>query len=366
MRYVIIGAGAIGGVLGARLAQHGKSPLLIARGEHGDVIASAGMRLRSPDDDTVVRIPVASKPAGVHLRVDDVLVFATKTQSLDAAVREWVDEPVYVDGRSIGTAGALLPAFIALNGIEGERIAARYFDRVYAVCVWLPGVHLVPGEVIVRIAPSSGTFIVGPAFGGASLGGSGSSGGGAGSSSATGGSSSTGGGPGSTAGGAAADPLLLELQRDWQDATFRIFLDDDVLAWKHRKLLSNLGNALQALLGPDAAPDIYDDLRSEAEAVYRALGITWPSDDDEAARRGNAFDLRPVPGTGELGGSSWQSVQRGGSIETDYLNGEISLLARSHGLDAPLNAEVQRLARSADGAMSVERLRELLERVAAR
>ncbi len=45
------------------------------------------------------------------------------------------------------------------------------------------------------------------------------------------------------------------------------------------------------------------------------------------------------------GGSSWQSLERGlGTIETDYLNGEIVLLGRLFGVATPVNALVQRLA----------------------
>ncbi len=53
----------------------------------------------------------------------------------------------------------------------------------------------------------------------------------------------------------------------------------------------------------------------------------------------------PLEGV-ELGGSSSrQSLARGtGTIEADYLNGEIVLLARQHGLSAPLNEAVRRLA----------------------
>lgn len=342
MRYVIIGAGAIGGVIGARLAQHltSNSPLLIARGDHWDAIDAAGLRLRSPDDDTVVRLPLASSAAGVHLQADDVLVFATKTHQVETALREWADEPVHDGTRFVGTAGAVLPAFTALNGVESERIALRYFARVFAVCVWLPGVHLTPGEVVVRIAPSSGTFIIGRY---------------------------------AAAPTDADRDLLTILEGDWSDSTFRIFLTDDVMRWKYRKLLSNLGNALQALLGPDAegTGELHARLEAEAVEVYEAAGITWPTDAEEAAWRGNSFDVRPVPGLGgELGGSSWQSIQRGtGSIETDYLNGEIALLARLHGAEAPLNAEVQRLARQAaasdagTASMTAEQLGSALDTV---
>ncbi len=171
-----------------------------------------------------------------------------------------------------------------------------------------------------RIAPSSGTFIVGRY-----------------------GRQAT----------PADEALLATLEADWTASTFRIFVTGDVMAWKHRKLLSNLGNAVQALVGPDGGDEIADRLTTEALGVYAAHGITVPSDADEEDWRGDSFEVRPVPGvTGELGGSSWQSMKRGGSIESDFLNGEIALLARLVGQEAPLNATVQRLARQAAAAGS--------------
>jgi 2-dehydropantoate 2-reductase len=52
-----------------------------------------------------------------------------------------------------------------------------------------------------------------------------------------------------------------------------------------------------------------------------------------------------IPGHPRGGGSSWQSITRGtGSIETDYLSGEIVLLGRLHGVPTPVNATLQRIA----------------------
>jgi len=66
-----------------------------------------------------------------------------------------------------------------------------------------------------------------------------------------------------------------------------------------------------------------------------------------------------VDGRPRGGGSSWQSLTRAaGSIEADYLNGEIVLLGRLHGVATPANAVVQRIAnrmareRVAPGAMA--------------
>ena len=46
------------------------------------------------------------------------------------------------------------------------------------------------------------------------------------------------------------------------------------------------------------------------------------------------------------GGSTWQSLARGATeLETDYLNGEIVLLGRLHGIPTPANELLQQLAR---------------------
>jgi 2-dehydropantoate 2-reductase len=71
-----------------------------------------------------------------------------------------------------------------------------------------------------------------------------------------------------------------------------------------------------------------------------------------------------VAGEERGGSSSWQSLVRGtGSIEADFLNGEIALLGALHGVPTPLNRAVQTLAaraaleRHAPGQTSVEEIR---------
>jgi 2-dehydropantoate 2-reductase len=64
--------------------------------------------------------------------------------------------------------------------------------------------------------------------------------------------------------------------------------------------------------------------------------------------RGDRVRIQPVNGSPRGGGSSWQSLTRGtGSIEADYLNGEIVLLGREHGVPTPVNEVLQRLANQA-------------------
>ena len=64
MRFVVFGAGAIGGLVGARLFQHGADVTLIARGDHARALAS-GLVLEAPDESVTLPIPVVTEARGV-------------------------------------------------------------------------------------------------------------------------------------------------------------------------------------------------------------------------------------------------------------------------------------------------------------
>ena len=51
MRYIIYGAGAVGGTIGGKLFQSGHDVVLIARGDHLHAIRERGLRLRTPHGD---------------------------------------------------------------------------------------------------------------------------------------------------------------------------------------------------------------------------------------------------------------------------------------------------------------------------
>ena len=57
MRYIIFGAGAIGGVIGARLHRAGKDVVLIARGRHLEAIRQSGLRLETPGGTETLQNP---------------------------------------------------------------------------------------------------------------------------------------------------------------------------------------------------------------------------------------------------------------------------------------------------------------------
>jgi len=88
-------------------------------------------------------------------------------------------------------------------------------------------------------------------------------------------------------------------------------------------------------------------MRREALACYDAAGITLPT----AAERDDRWRhiaIRPIPGRPRAAGSAWQSLaRRTGNVESAYINGEIVLLGRLHGVATPVNEGLQRLAADA-------------------
>ncbi|MER6955229.1 2-dehydropantoate 2-reductase N-terminal domain-containing protein [Streptomyces sp. NPDC000618] len=308
MRYIIIGAGAVGGTIGGRLAEAGQEVVLVARGAHRAALAENGLRLRVPDGEPTYRLPVVDGPGELGtLRADDVLVLAVKTQDGEAALQAWGPAPV----EGGGTAAERLPLVCAQNGVEGPRLALRRFRHVYGVCVWLPSTHVEPGVVSAAGAPLTGILHLGRYPHG-------------------------------------TDDTARRIAADLEKAHFEAPVVPDVSRWQYAKLLSNLGNALEAVTGPidePAAEALFERVRAEGAAVLRAAGIAYAGVEEQRAVRGDKVTLVPLDGAPRGGGSSWQSLSRGaGSIEADYLNGEIAFLGRLHGVPTPLNELLQRLA----------------------
>ena len=84
--------------------------------------------------------------------------------------------------------------------------------------------------------------------------------------------------------------------------------------------------------------------------MLAAAGIDHVTDAEDKARRGDWLQLAPVGNGRRPGGSTWQSLARGTPVEVDYLNGEIVLLGRLHGVPAPVNEMLQRAAHEAAAA----------------
>jgi 2-dehydropantoate 2-reductase len=299
MRFVVVGAGAVGGVLGARLAQHGFDVVLVARGAHGDTIARNGLTLRTPAETVTVKVPVVSSVADLEWRDGDVALVAVKSQATAGVMDELA---AVVDPRT--------PVVCVQNGVENERVALRRFANVYAVPVLSPTGYLEPGTVEAYALRTTGILDIGRFPYG-------------------------------------ADDVARQISAAFAASGYVSQVREDVMRWKWVKLIANLGNAVEALCEPGPGIErLTKQARSEGWAVYAAAGVESASAAEDAAHRGDLLetgDIGPLP---RAGGSTWQSLARGtGDVETDYLTGEIVLLGRLHGVGTPLNEVLQRLTR---------------------
>ena len=68
MRFLIYGAGGIGGTIGARLFLAGHQVVLIARGEHGMEMRRNGMHFVSPTINTQLAIDTVCHPREIDFR----------------------------------------------------------------------------------------------------------------------------------------------------------------------------------------------------------------------------------------------------------------------------------------------------------
>src|SRR5512145_2016547 len=134
MRFVVFGAGAIGGVVGARLRQSGRDVVLIARGAQLDAIRRAGLRIQDPAGEATLRIEAVAHPAAAGIGREDVVILAMKSQHTAAAL---------ADLRAV--APREVPVACAQNGVANERMALRLFPNVYALAVQCPTAYLEPG-----------------------------------------------------------------------------------------------------------------------------------------------------------------------------------------------------------------------------
>jgi 2-dehydropantoate 2-reductase len=305
MRFVIYGTGAVGGVTAAVLSRAGHDVIAIARGAHNDAIAQSGLRVETPDETLAVKLAVVDHPARITWRAGDVVLLAVKTQDVAVCVRE--------------LAAVDPPTVCLTNGVEAERIAARHLSNVHGACIYMPATHLEPGAVQAWSWPRAGAIDVGRYPHGDS-------------------------------------ELVLACEG------LASVSQPDIMRYKRGKLLTNLANAAEALTEPAARQSwIAEQARAEAIACFEAAGLSRTTEAEDAARR-TGIQSRPIAGARRSGGSTWQSLARGQALEVDYLNGEIVLLGRQHGIATPINGTLQKLANAAaragaqPGSMSLAEL----------
>ncbi|HEY7850186.1 MAG TPA: 2-dehydropantoate 2-reductase N-terminal domain-containing protein, partial [Ktedonobacterales bacterium] len=141
MRIAIVGAGAIGCYLGARLARRGHDVRVQGRSEQVEALRARGLLLRLSDGQ-VERQPLR---ATTDLRAEadftpEVILLTVKTQDVAAACLE------------LASLASAAPIVTLQNGLRADQVAADVVgrDRIVGAVVMSAIAYLRPGEIEVQ------------------------------------------------------------------------------------------------------------------------------------------------------------------------------------------------------------------------
>ena len=324
MRYIIYGAGGVGATIGARLFHGGHDTVLICRGDHLTAIQERGLQFVTHDLGTInLQIPAVGHPNEIEWTEDDVVILGMKTQDTEGALLDL----------EASTGGIEPPIICAQNGVENERRALRRFPRVYGMVARLPGTYLEAGVIENHARPVGGLLDVGRYPEG-------------------------------------SDELIEQVSADLRSCNFASRVETRITRWKYAKLIRNLANGLVGCVGIDVdVDDFRRALVKEALTAYDAAGLDYATPAEEAEHREvDGYVTEAIGDSPRLGNSSWQSLIRAtGTIETDYLNGEIVMIGIEAGVPTPYNRVIQRasawMAREhkQPGALTLEDLERMVE-----
>jgi 2-dehydropantoate 2-reductase len=296
MRFIIYGAGAIGGTVGGHLALGGREVLFVGRSGHVQAIRQQGFQFVTPEGTHTLRVPATTGAADIMFRNDDVVLLCVKSQDTEKALEE------------LSSRVADVPIFCFQNGVRNEKAAARHFQRVYGVMVRIGGTYLRDGEVIARRDPP-GAVVIGRFPQG-------------------------------------LDPLAESVAAALRKVDFAVLAVPDVMRYKWGKLMANLGNAVGAITNArdEDTEKVAEAARAEARTILVEAGIDW-FPHDQLSQEWSGLS-RPVRRQVDIQAysSTWQSLMRAvGTAETEYLNGEIVQLGEQVGKPAPINSTLTRI-----------------------
>lgn len=308
LRYLVIGAGAIGGLVGGKLAAQGRAVSVVARVETIDRLREEGLTVKE-GEQTFRSQPAVYLTAGEALAAGaDVILLAVKGFDTGSAIAE------------LQASGQPVPPIVCLqNGVDNEPALAAAFgaDRVIAATV----------TTAVSV-PAAGVVVIEKARG-----------------------------LGVAEGHALSKPIAADLTA--AGFNVRMYANADAMKWS--KLLGNLtANATsaicdlppRALFQHDGLYDIEIDMLREALTVMQAKGI--PAVDlPGGPMRLLAFGVRNLPrrlyrpyfsrafggARGEKMPSFHIDLSRGGALsEVDWLNGAVVRHGQAVGVPTPVNA----------------------------
>lgn len=307
-RYVIYGAGAVGGTIGGLLTRAGSSVICVARPVYAEVLQK-GVVLNLDARETTVKAEAVTSIHDLNPESSDIVIITTKSQMTGSVVDELAE--VY---------DSKLRVVCLQNGVRNEEIAKRRFEHVFAGLVFFSAVQLDPERVSL---PQGLTVAVGCYPTG-------------------------------------VDETSRQLCEALTRAGFDAVASAHVMAMKWGKLVANLNNATHAITGywlerGMAEPEMRQlmlEVREEGLRVLDAAGIAVepPAGEASPIRIREMTEKLKLPHRESRSGvdlpeerrtyaSMWQDlILERRSSEADFLNGEIVRLGVQVGISTPYNA----------------------------
>lgn len=309
MRIAVIGAGAVGSVIGGLLARAGEDVTLIGRELHVSAINAHGLLIDGALGE--IRVPVAARE-----RLDfspDLALLGVKIQDIEATIR---DAQPHIASTTILT---------LQNGVRADDLLANLVDKanILSGVVVFGAIYLEPGKVTYSPA---GSLVVGNPFG----------------------------------------PVTTNLREvaETLNKGLPTHVSEDIRGAHWTKLIINENNALPAITGLSLQQvNSYPQLRRlsvllmrEAVNTMTAAGIGLGQLPGVPTNLIQTLLRMPMPAASALPrllsramgetpflGSTLQSLKRKKSTEIDYLNGEIVALGKKLGRATPYNTTIVNL-----------------------
>lgn len=280
MQIIVLGAGAIGSLYGAKLAAD-NDVTLIGRPEHVAAINSRGLRIEGIESQTV-RVPAATAVA--HIGAEALVLLATKVTA-SAAALETIAPLVRDDTTILSLQNGLGSEQIARAALRGRGIVLRGITQFGAIFE-TPGEikYMAGGYTVIEQHERSDRI---------------------------------------------ADVLSAA------DLNCRVSKNIAAEVW-HKTVFNCVVNPITAILGCEvggiANPEL-DPLKQlvidECVAVAATQGITFDTD--------FLREITEVFGPSRNIVSMLQDLRRGHRTEIDYMNGAVAALGAEHGVPCPVN-----------------------------
>ena len=297
MKILVMGAGAVGGYFGARLAEAGNHVFFVARGTHLETIREKGLRLRSPGGDLDLKLPASDRAA--EAGVVELVFLAVKAQDVEKSLDQIQD--------CVGPETIILTV---QNGVEAEdKVSSRFGREKVLAGVAYIGVRVEEPGLIVHT--TLGRLAIGELDG-------------------------------------STTPRLQRVERVIKEVGIPVTISENIMTTKWRKLVWNAaynpvsvvtGLKTRAMAKSAELRPVLTHIMEEVMAVAAAEGCHL----DKEEILGTTFQF--TASLDNVKTSMLQDFEKGKPLETEGITGVVVRKGREHGVPTPVNETIYKLVK---------------------